>query len=397
MTALTTVRRCLIFLAAGIGVYLLHWTEDLLMPLVLSLLLADVLSPLVRFLRRWRLPNALAATILTLSSAAVVMGAIFLISSQVLELTAQLPDYRDNIVAKVRAFRPAAGSSFLRLSGTIRDVREAMTSENTTQPSAGKGSVTASTTKPMPVEIIGPKTQTAALATGLLTPVLMPLAHAGIVFTLLFFFLLEWDIIGHRMRWLLRQGDVGISRQTIDDASVSVGRYLRTQLLVNLSYGVIVAITLSLLGLPSAILLAAIGATLRYVPYVGPLVGMSLPTLLAIAVFPQWFWPVMVLVSLLVIELVVSTVLEPLLYGSSTGVSASGVVIAIFFWGWVWGPMGLILAMPITVWIVIVGRYLPSLRWLSVLLSSDGIATIEKEDGGHNKQQLDDDMEGWAE
>lgn len=396
MTGLITLRRCLIFLAGGIGVYLLHWAEDLLMPLVLSLLLADVLSPVVRLLRRWRFRNAVAVTLVTLTSGALVLGAMVLISAQVFEFTAQLPDYRDNILTKVQALRRSAGGPFSRLTGTFREVGEALNPGSTTVPSIGGTPTTAPTSKPLPVEIVAPKTQTTTLATGLLGPMLAPLAKAGMVFTLLYFFLLESDLIGHRIGWLLRQGDVGISRHSIEDASARVGRYLRTQLLVNLSYGVVVAIALSLLGLPSALLLAAIAAALRYVPYVGPLVGVSLPSVLAIAVFPQWFWPLMVLAVVLSIELLTSTILEPLLYGSSTGVSSSGVVIAIFFWGWVWGPMGLILAMPITVWIVIVGRYLPSLRWLSVLLSADQIATIEKEDTLDN-QQLEEDMEGWAE
>lgn len=395
MTALTTLRRCLIFLAGGIGIYLLHWAEDLLMPLVLSLLLADVLSPVVGFIRRWRLGNAVAATLVTLTSAALFLGAMLLISAQVIELSIQLPDYRDNILAKVQSLR-SAGGPFSRLTGTFREIGEALNPSSTTAPSTGGAATAAPATKPVRVEIVGPRTQATTLATGLLGPMLGPLAKAGMVFTLLFFFLLESDLIGHRLGWLLRQGDVGISHNTIEDASASVGRYLRTQLLVNLSYGIVVAIALSLLGLPSALFLAAIAAALRYVPYVGPLIGVSLPTVLAIAVFPQWFWPLMVLAAVLIIELLTSTILEPLLYGSSTGVSSSGVVVAVFFWGWVWGPMGLILAMPITVWIVIVGRYLPSLRWLSVLLSADPIAAIEKEDDQDN-QQLDDDMDGWAE
>lgn len=396
MTALTTLRRCLIFLAAGIGVYLLHWAEDLLMPLVLSLILADVLSPVVRFLRRWWLGNAVSVTLVTLTSAALVLGGMLLIFAQVIELTTRLPDYRDNILAKVQSVR-SAGGPLSRLTGTIREVGEALNPSSTTAPSTGGvAATTTPSTRPVRVEIVGPKTPASTLATVLLGPMIGPLAKAGMVFTLLFFFLLESDLISHRIGWLLRKGDVGISHRTIEDASARVGRYLRTQLLVNLSYGIIVAITLSLLGLPSALFLAAIAAALRYVPYVGPLVGISLPTVLAIAVFPQWFWPLMVLAALLGIELLTSTILEPLLYGSSTGVSSSGVVGAVFFWGWVWGPMGLILAMPITVWIVIVGRYLPSLRWLSVLLSADQIATIEKEDSREN-QQLDGDMEGWVE
>lgn len=395
MTSLITVRRCLIFLAVGVGIYLLHWAEEFLMPLVLSLLLADVLSPAVRYLRRWRIGNAAAVTIVTLVVASVVIGGILLLSAQVIDLTTQLPDYRDNIIGKIQTLRSSTGGSFARLTGLFGEVGEAISPGPATQPYSG-APTTSPTTKPVPVQIVGPQTQTAVVATGLVAPVLVPLGNAGIVFALLFFFLLEHDLMTHRIRWLMRRGNVGIASQTVDDASTRVGNYLRMQLLVNVCYGTLVGVALTFLGLPSAILLAAIAAALRYIPYVGPLIGIALPTALAIAVFPDWYWPLIVLTALLVIELITNMVLEPLLYGSSTGVSSTGVIIASFFWGWVWGAMGLILAMPITVWIVIVGRYLPSLRWLSVLLSADEIGTIEKEDDTRDRE-LDDHMEGWAE
>lgn len=394
MNGSSGVRHATIFIAIILGVYLLKWGESFLMPLVLAFLLTDVMIPAVEWLRKKRIPNAIAVTAVTTASGAVVVGAILLLSQQVLTLTAQLPNYSENILDKVRAVRQSASAPFSRLAGTFEDISREF-SPPTTQAAEAAKSKNAPSTQPVQVQIVGRQSTGPLAATSFIAPVLVPLGNAGIVFALVFFFLLERDLLTHRVGWLMRRSKITVSSETLDQTSRTVGRYLRMQLLVNLCSGALVATACWLIGLPNALLLGALAGALRYIPYIGPLIGMSLPTILAIAVFPGWSYPLIILGCLLTVELITNMVLEPLLYSSSTGVSSSGVVVVAFFWGWMWGAMGLLMAMPITVWIVLVGRHLPGLRPLAIALSSESITSVE---GGTQRDlPLDPKADGWAE
>ena len=391
MHAIAPVQRASVFIAIVLGVYLMNWGQDFLMPLVLALLLTDVMAPSVEWLRRKRIPNALAVTIVTSVAGIFVVGTIVLVSQQVLSMTAELPNYRENILQKVRTMRESASGPFAKLAGTFEDVSREITSSAGTRLSTD----TATPATPVPVQIVGRGSGSAFSATSYIAPILVPLGNAGIVFALLFFFLLERDLVTHRISWLMRHAKITVSSVTLEQTSQTVGRYLRMQLVVNVCSGLLVATTCWLFGLPNAILLGALAGALRYIPYIGPLIGMSLPTILAIAVFPGWYPPLFILLCLLTVELITNMVLEPMLYGSSTGVSSSGVVVVAFFWGWMWGGMGLLMAMPLTVWIVLVGRHLPGLRPLAIALSSESIASIEA--GEPRDLPLKPKEAGWAE
>ena len=389
MIQLGSLKRCAVFVAVIAGIYVLHWASDILVPLVIAILLADLLAPVVRLLVRHRVPNAAAVLLVTGAIAGIALIVILLMSQQLIGLSNQLPNYRDNILTKMRA---------LRVPGPITrltDMADSLSREFQGTGSAKPGTPT-SATRPVEVEVVTSQTQKMSTATGLLHPIFSPLVDAGIVFIYLFFLLLERDLIGHRLRWLLRHGEVGIKQTVIEEASRRVGRYLRMQFAVNVAYGVLMFAVFWLFGLPNSLLLALLAAILRYVPYIGPLVAISLPTLLGVAIFPGWGRPLGMLGAMVAVELTVGGFLEPLLYSSSTGVSSVGVVLSYFFWSWVWGPVGLILATPITAWVVIVGRHLTAMRPLSVLLSGDSIENIEAEDS-RDKPQIEPKEEGWAE
>lgn len=372
MDSSSAVRHCLVFIAAVVGVYTLQWAESILVPLVLAILLTDLLAPVVNYLQRRHLPNALAVTLVTAAVALITLAGLFMVSRQVYSLTAELPKYQDHIIAKVRSLR-GAGAAMSRLAGTANKV----SSELSPMPATGgpdspaTGPASRATTKPVPVEVVPPQGRAVSAATGVIAPLIFPITQFGIMLTYVFFLLLNRDLVGQRLRWLMSTASVGVDGQVADDASRRVGRYLRMQLLVNGCYAAVIFILLWLFGLPNAMLLAVIAAILRYVPYVGPIVGLSIPTLLGIAVFDGWWRPVGMLGCMVSIEVLTGSVFEPLAYGSSTGVSSIGVVLATFFWGWLWGPVGLVLALPITVWLVIAGRQIPGLHTLSMLLSAE--------------------------
>jgi predicted PurR-regulated permease PerM len=364
------IRNHLQFISLVLAFAIAYWARDFLIPVALSILFAFVLSPIVERVRGWGVPLVISVLIVTTTALLFAAGLVLLVSAQVIDLTASLPDYRNNLTSKVQALR-STGGSLARLSETIEELKEELTPAPTTAPAAeGLADPAVAATQPVPVQLVEPGPDAVTLATSIAGPVLYPLATAAIVFTLVFFLLLNDELILSRMRWLGERLDLGMTSASIDEASERLGRYLLTQLLINVSYGVMVALALLLVGLPNALLWGILAALLRYVPYVGPWAAAIFPTVLSVAVFPGWGQPILVVTTFLIAEAIVNGLLEPLLYGSSTGVSSIGVVFASFFWGWLWGPVGLILAMPMTVALVVLGRDLPVLRTCAALLSN---------------------------
>jgi len=201
-----------------------------------------------------------------------------------------------------------------------------------------------------------------------LGPFLGPLGTAGIVIVFLIFMLIQREDLRDRLIALTSTTQINLATRAIDDAAQRVSRYLLMQFIVNVTYGIPVAIGLMLMGVPNAVLWGLLCIVLRYIPYVGPWIGAAMPTLLALAVFDGWTKPMMVVGMFIVLELLSNNVVEPLLYGKGTGLSAMAVLASAVFWAWLWGAPGLVLATPLTVCLVVLGRYLPQLEWLSVLL-----------------------------
>ncbi|XIA67881.1 AI-2E family transporter [Bradyrhizobium sp. TZ2] len=208
---------------------------------------------------------------------------------------------------------------------------------------------------------------------------LAPLATAGLVVIFVIFVLLEREDLRDRFIKLAGAGDLQKSTQAINDATARVSRYLLMQLVVNLTYGIPIGIALYFIGVPNAPLWGLLAAVLRFIPYLGPFLAALFPIALAVAVDPGWtmlFWVVGVF---LVAELISNNVVEPWLYGASTGLSSLAMIIAAIFWTMLWGPVGLFLATPLTVCAVVIGRYVPQLEFLGVLLGSDPVLAPEEQ------------------
>ena len=209
-------------------------------------------------------------------------------------------------------------------------------------------------------------------------PLLAPLATAGLVVIFVIFVLLEREDLRDRFIKLAGAGDLQKSTQAINDAAARVSRYLLMQLLVNLSYGIPIGIALYFIGVPNAVLWGLLAAVLRFVPYLGPFLAALFPIALAIAVDPGWTMLFWVVGLFLMAELVSNNVIEPWLYGSSTGLSSLAIIMAAIFWTTLWGPVGLFLATPLTVCLVVIGRYVPRLEFLGILLGSDPVLAPEE-------------------
>jgi predicted PurR-regulated permease PerM len=363
-------------LAAAAVLAIAYATKSLLVPACIALLVAFVLAPLVRRMDRLGLPHAANCFVVTFLAAGLTAGAIFLISAQILHLTARLPDYRENLENKLQSLRPATVAPVARLQQTVSDLRRDIA---TTAPATQASRAAAPTTAPppVPVQIIDGGPDPLAIATGVVSPALFPLSQAGIIFILVFFMLWEGDRMARRWEHLVRGSRWRFSDDSIEEAASRISRYLRAQLLVNLVYGVLVSVPLYAVGLPNWLLWAFLAALLRYVPYVGVWIAAAFSILLGAAVFPGWMRPMVVAAAFIIAELLVAGVIEPLVVGKSTGVSPLGVMLSTLFWAWLWGPAGLILAMPLTVTLVVLGQEIPGLSGIAMILSDEPLHPAE--------------------
>jgi hypothetical protein len=226
-----------------------------------------------------------------------------------------------------------------------------------------------------PVEIVNGNDQRIEFMQVVLAPVLGPLGTAALVLVLLIFMLLQREELRNRIIRLIGQGRISTTARAMDEAGAMVSKYLLMQLVINVTYGMAVAIGLHFIGVPNAILWGALAAVLRFIPYLGPWIAAAFPILLSLASSPGWMDPLLTMALFIVLELISNNVMEPWLYGSSTGVTPIALIVAALVWTWLWGPVGLVLSTPLTVCLVVMGRHIPKLAFLSIVLGDDEALT----------------------
>ena len=355
------------WLTSAIGAVLvvgvLYAGRDVLIPLAIAILLSFLLSPIVTFLLRMRVPR-IAAVVLTATIAFVVIGAFgLLVGTQATQLARDLPSYQGNIAEKLRGFREASppGGAIDRLTQMFQSLRaEVESEEGDESPAAAEVPV---------VEIRQPAPSAIEVARDVVGPLIGPIGKAGLVVVLVIFILLEREDLRNRLIRLLGP-NLEVTTEVLDEAGYRVSRYLLMQLVVNVTYGIPFGVGLYLIGIPNAALWAVLAVLLRFIPYLGPVLSAAFPLLLAIAVDPGWTTFLLTLGLVLVIELISNNFIEPWLYGTSTSISAVAIILAAIFWTTLWGPIGLLLATPLTVCLAVMGRYFSSLRFLDVMLGS---------------------------
>ncbi len=361
-----------ILILIGVAV-ILRLGQEIFVPLALSLLLAFTLAPIVSFLRKRSVPKIAAVLLAVVSAFCAIAVFSIVVATQVTNLAENIPTYQRNLVDKVHSLAQAgAGNGILdHLSKAVERVgAEIQTRAVESQaPPTGQAPTIQ---KPMPVEIV---TRSDPIQTmgNLLLPLISPFATAGLVVVLVIFMLLEREDLRDRFIRLVGLGDLHRTTAALQDAGRRVGKYLLMQLVVNTLYAVPITIGLWTLGIPNAILWGLLTLVLRFVPYIGAIVGMILPLFLALAIAPGWSLVVWVGALYLTTELVSNNVLEPWLYGTHTGLSPLAIIISAIFWSWLWGPLGLMLSTPLTVCLVVVGRYVPQFGFLDVLLGNEPV------------------------
>lgn len=354
-------------LLAAFVIAVLYLGRELLVPLALAALLTFMLTPLVNRLQRW-LGRVCAVLLVVATIFAATVGAGWVLTNQAVDLANQLPNYKENIRTKLRSIKVPEQGRFSRVSQTLEELKKDLPGSEV--PASAKAEEGASS-DPQPVRIVSGRDERVEFMQVMLTPVVGPLGTASLVLLLLIFMLLQREDLRNRLIRLIGQGRISATTRAMDDAGSRVSKYLVMQLVVNVTYGIPVAIGLYFIGVPNAILWGALATVLRFIPYVGPWVGAAFPILLSLTVSPSWTAPLMTLSLFIVLELLSNNVMEPWLYGSSTGVTPIALIVAALFWTWLWGPVGLVLATPLTVCLVVMGRHIPRLAFLSVALSDE--------------------------
>ena len=336
---------------------ILYFARAVLIPLALAALIAFVLTPLASRLERRRIPRQLAALIVSSLAAIAVVGTGWVVVSQSTGLVESLPTYRETLQEKIYSIRSVFTSTVDRASGMLDAIEETADAEASSRGADAE-----------PVRVTVVEALDAPFVGRLVWPILAPIATLIMVMVFAAFMLFERDQIREKAIALLNRKHLTVTSHAIDEVSMRVGRYLRVQILLNAANGVITSLTLLLLGVPNALLWGILGAVLRFIPYVGPLIGAVLPIAVSIVISDSWTLPIIVTSFYVVLELI-GNVAEPLVQRSSTGVTSLGLLIAAAFWAWIWGIPGLLLSTPMTVCLVVAGSHARSLRWLHVLMA----------------------------
>jgi predicted PurR-regulated permease PerM len=354
----------------GVGVTViaaLYFGKDILLPITVAVLLSFVLSPLVGTLRRLRIPRVVAVVFSVGLALAIIGGVGALLGSQIVEVAGDLPLYQTTIEKKVDVLRKATLGRISEVASRFRGTLGQAGQISPPPPSPAGEQAARPEQTPVPVEVRQPPPDPVALAARILTPVLHPLAAAAIIFIVAIFILLQQDDLRDRVIRLFGSRDLHRTTLAMDDAARRLSRFFLIQLGINTTFGVIIAAGLYFIGLPSPLLWGIIAALMRFVPYIGSYVAAGIPILLAAAVDPSWSLTLWVAALFLVTEPIIGQLVEPMLYGRSTGLSPISVVISAIFWGWLWGPVGLILSTPLTLCLVVLGRHVKQLEFLNVL------------------------------
>jgi predicted PurR-regulated permease PerM len=364
----TPTLNSLLSLAVGVVVVgSLYVGRDVLVPITLAALLSFVLAPLVRGLKRLWLGRVASVLIAVLAAVGVIVVLGGLIGAQIASLAQDIPQYRSTITRKVGAVQGFAAKELTALLRSyargMQGVSASSPTPPPTDPLTGQRTI-----KPLPVQIETAAPTPFAVAQAVLSPILAPLATVGIIFLVAIFLLLQQEDLRDRMIRLFGSGDLHRTTAAIDDAAQRLSRYFLTQLAINAGFGVVIGVGLMFIGVPSPALWGVIAALMRFVPYVGSLISVTAPVLLAAAVDPGWSMMILTGALFFVSETIVGQAVEPMAYGNSTGLSPFAIIVAAIFWSWLWGPIGLILSTPITLCLVVLGRHVDRLEFLDVLL-----------------------------
>jgi predicted PurR-regulated permease PerM len=349
----------------------LYLAKVVFIPLALALLLSFLLTPVVSLLERIKLPRGVAIFVVMGSLCAVIGLLGWKTSSQFVDLTTQLPAYKSALLDKIHRLKGPSSQSLDNVSQTVRELENAISNNPGDMPLASRSKAQqpgSSESHPMAVEVVPPANPLESFQS-----MLGPLATAGIILVFTIFMLLDRENLRDRFIRVAGGGRLTAMTQALDEASRRINRYLLLQMVVNVLYGIVIGAGLHLIGIPNASLWGVGATLLRFLPYAGPPMAAAMPIFLSLAIFNDWRHALETAGLFFVLEIVVSNFVEPLLYGAHIGLSALAILVAAIFWTLIWGIPGLLLSTPLTVFLVVMGRYVPSLTFLDVLLGDEPV------------------------
>jgi len=355
---------------AALIICFLYLAGLIVQPLVIAALLSFILAPVMRRLRIWGVPkvvSALFSVALTLTAIGA-LGATLVMQGR--QLAEDLPKYENNLRAKIQGLSgaPIASGVLERASGTLRDLRNEL---NRTENSDPSPSVAHEGAKLLPVEVHQPEPKGLEALANLVRPLLSPLASSALVVLFLLFLLLQREDIRDRLLRIAGTADLQRSTAALDDAATRLGRFFLMQTLLNSGFGIFIATSLSIIGVPNAVLWGILAGLMRFVPFIGSLIAAFFPVAVAAGADPGWSMAVMTAALFMVSTPAAGQIIEPLVYGQRTGLSPVAVVLSTLFWTLLWGPIGLLLATPLTVCLVVLGKHIEGLRFINVLLGDE--------------------------
>jgi predicted PurR-regulated permease PerM len=368
--------RNIAILVAVVGV--LYMARELLIPLAFAVTLSLILAPAIAWLQKLRLgriPAALLVMVLAITGTAAIGWMIF---NDLVAVANQLPEYQANIHKKLEAIRAPNTGAVGRAAASVKELGKELASPPSpvaTPPAAdrsGRRAVPSVPSRPpLPVQVVEAPANELLYVRDMTQPFLRPLGVFLMVLIFSLFLTIGHEDLRDRLFRVVGVSQLNVMTQALNDATSRVSKYLLLQLLVNAAFGAICGTGLFLIGVPYALLWGAVAAILRIVPYVGSLVAAALPLMLSLAVFDDWLHPILVFLMFSTVELVTGNWVEPRLYGAQTGVSSLALILTTVFWTVLWGPAGLILSTPLTVCVVVLGRYVPQFAFLHILLGDE--------------------------
>src|SRR3984957_7437234 len=356
---------------AALIIAALYFGREIFVPVALAVLLSFVLAPFVIRLHSWRVPRTVSVLVVVFIGFSIIFSLGGLMVSQATHLAGKLPGYQQTLSDKIESLRGLmAGSGTLeQASEVLKELgTELQNRDATGRPDSGLVRQPTDKPIPIPVEVRQPDPGALTTLVAIIQPLLSPLTTTGIVVIFVVFILLQREDLRNRLVRLAGSGDIQRTTAALDDAGKRLSKLFLTQIAFNAVFGLAIGIGLEIIGVPSAPLWGLIAMILRFVPYIGALISAIFPLILAAAVGSGWEMLVLTAALFVVLELLAGQLLEPLIFGHSTGLSPVAIILSASFWTWLWGPVGLVLATPLTVCLVVIGRHVDRLKFLDIML-----------------------------
>ncbi len=345
----------------------IYLAKGVLVPFTLAVLFSFLLSPVCDWLEQWKLGRVPAVVLTAVVGFSVLAVVAWIAAVQISQLAPQLPEYQKNIKAKINSVNEYAVVALNKLTHSTETMGENLS------PTAPTSEPKGTFEHPYLVRVLSSPASPWQMFGGMFGTLLEVLGTAGIVIVFVVFFLMRREDLRDRFIHLAGKGHLTVTTQMLEDAGSRVSRYLSILLLLNVTFGICIGIGLYFIGVPNAALWGILAGTLRFIPYIGPWISAVMPVGLSMAISTGWSATILTILLFVVLELLNNNFLEPWLYGQNTGISPVAVILAAVFWTWVWGPVGLLLATPLTVCILVVGKHVPQLAFLDILLGTEPV------------------------